>query len=260
MRRHVIVIGAQRSGTTYLYRVLEEHPDIAMARPMRPEPKFFLDPQKTSLGLEWYEEAYFAHAGDAAILGEKSTSYIESPEAAQRAATMLPHADILVMLRDPLTRAVSNWMFSAASGLETRSLTDALAQNLKGPLAWDPEATSVSPFAYLERGRYLDYLRPWTALFGPRLHVLFTAELVGNLAAVSRLYDRLGVSTTHQPAALREKVNTSASPPPPLPDDLAQAVREWFADSDAALRDWLGRSLPWDVSVTSAVPAQTEAP
>jgi len=40
-KEHFFVVGAQRSGTTYLYNVLDEHPQIFMAKPVRPEPKFF---------------------------------------------------------------------------------------------------------------------------------------------------------------------------------------------------------------------------
>ena len=40
--RHLLVIGAQRCGTTYLHDLLDAHPEIAMARPARPEPKVFL--------------------------------------------------------------------------------------------------------------------------------------------------------------------------------------------------------------------------
>ena len=83
------------------------------------------------------------------------------------------------MLRDPVARAVSNWRFSTDHGLEKRPLEPALRDNLAAPAAWDPGATSVSPFAYLERGRYADHLRPWyDALPGDGVHVLFLEDLL----------------------------------------------------------------------------------
>ena len=42
MAEHFVIAGAQRSATSWLAGVLDRHPDIAMARPMRPEPKYFL--------------------------------------------------------------------------------------------------------------------------------------------------------------------------------------------------------------------------
>ena len=63
MSRHLLVIGAQRCGTTFLHTLLDAHPDITMARPARPEPKVFCDPVASAKGLDWYEATYFAHAG-----------------------------------------------------------------------------------------------------------------------------------------------------------------------------------------------------
>ena len=136
-RQHFLVIGGQRCGTTYLHTMLDAHPDITMARPARPEPKVFLDAEKSARGLGWYRETYFAHAAGEARWGEKSTSYIESAEAASRAAEVLGDADILVLLRDPVVRAVSNWRFSTDNGFETRPLAEAFEANLADSPAWD---------------------------------------------------------------------------------------------------------------------------
>ena len=80
MIRHLLVIGAQRCGTTYLHTMLDSHEQITMARPANPEPKVFCSDEATARGAEWYRETYFAHAGDELLLGEKSTSYLEDPE------------------------------------------------------------------------------------------------------------------------------------------------------------------------------------
>ncbi len=181
MSRHLLVIGAQRCGTTYLTTALDAHPEITMARPARPEPKVFCDDSVLARGAGWYRDEYFAHASDEAVLGEKSTSYLEDPVAPARAAAVLGTAHVVVLLRDPVERAVSNWRFSTEHGLETRPLEVALRENLAGRMpAWDPGRTSVSPFAYLERGRYADYLGPWRARFPETLHVLFLPELLGD--------------------------------------------------------------------------------
>ena len=64
-----------------------------------------------------------------------------------------------MQLRDPVARAVSNWQLSTAHGLETRPLEQALVENLDGPARrGTPATTSVSPYAYLERGRYAEQL------------------------------------------------------------------------------------------------------
>ncbi len=142
-----------------------------------PEPKVFLSAEVVRRGRDWYRSTYFAHATNESVLGEKSTSYLEDGAAATRAASVLGPAEIVVQLRDPVARAVSNWRFSTANGFEQRPLTEALEANLSGSRAWDRDASSVSPYAYLERGRYVLYLEPWLTAFAPTVHVRFLEDV-----------------------------------------------------------------------------------
>lgn len=245
MKRHLLVIGAQRCGTTYLHDQLAAHPQIAMARPQRPEPKVFLSDELAGRGRDWYRRTYFTHARDELLLGEKSTSYLEYPEAAVRAADVLGDPLVLVQLRDPVERAVSHWAFSTDGGLEQRDLADALAENLEGPLPWDPARTSVSPFAYLERGRYVDYLGPWLDRFGGDVSVLFLEEMLSEPDALGGLYATLGVDADFRPPTPSDAVNESHEDKPALGDHLLARLREHFRDSDQALTRLLGRPLPW---------------
>ena len=245
MTTYVLIVGAQRCGTTYLYRLLYEHPEIAMAEPARPEPKFFLDAEKCKKGLAWYEATYFAGAESLPVHGEKSTSYIESAEAAERAAAIIPGARALVMLRDPIERAISNWRFSTESGTETRPPEQALADNLERAQPWDRSRFSVSPFAYLERGRYVEYLAPWQRSFPGRLHALFLEEFASNADAVARLYETIGVDPKFQPPSLKMRVNAAETTASGVDRSLVQRLHDYFRESNERLRDNLGRELPW---------------
>ncbi len=243
MTRHLLVIGAQRCGTTSVSAMLDDHPDITMARPSRPEPKVFCDGAATARGAEWYRSTYFAHAAPGQLLADKSTSYLEDPEAPARAAEALGDPLVLVVLRDPVKRAISNWRFSTENGLETRPLEVALEENLASSSAWDRDLTSVSPFAYLERGRYVDYLAPWAKTFPDTTHVVFLPELISDAGAVADLWAALGVSP--QPGRLVEVANDSDGAPPALTVDLWGRVKMYFESSDRALSTHLGRALPW---------------
>jgi hypothetical protein len=245
--RHFVVIGAQRCGTTYLHDQLAAHPGIAMARPGRPEPKVFLSDDIVERGAEWYRRTWFGHAADDAVLGEKSTSYIETPAAVERVRHTLGDAQIVAQLRDPIGRAISNWKFSRSSGLEERPLAEALEQNLEGPLAWDPGRTSVSPYAYLERGRYAAQLEPWLAAFPGLVRVQFLEELVADADLIGTLYGWLGVDPDFRPDALDEPVHESDVTAGKLGDDLRAQLREHFEKADRELAELLGRELPWRV-------------
>lgn len=241
--RHLLVIGAQRCGTTSLHRLLDAHPQITMARPSRPEPKVFCSDEATDRGADWYRRTWFGHARDELLLGDKSTSYLEDPQAPDRAARTLGEAEVVALLRDPVERAVSNWRFSTDHGLESRPLEVALRENLTSKAAWDPGTTSVSPFAYLERGRYADYLRPWVARFPTSTHVLLLADLVERPESVAALFRGLGVADDVPVEPVSE--NASRTPATALPADLREELRDHFEDSDAELAALLGRALPW---------------
>jgi hypothetical protein len=239
--RHFVVVGAQRSGTTYLHDLLEGHPQIVMARPKRPEPKVFL--RHTRLTPETYRERYFAHATDEPVYGEKSTSYLESEVAPDLIARVLGSPQILVQLRDPIERAVSNWRFSTQHGLEQRPLAEALAANIEGPLPWDPDITSVSPFAYLERGRFADDLDRWVDAFDTR--VVFLEETAAGPEAIRSVYEWLGVDAGVRPDALGHPVNVSEGEDSQLSEDLVADLRAWYDEPDRRLSDLLDRDLPW---------------
>lgn len=224
-----------------------------MARPARPEPKVFLSDALAERGRGWYRETYFGHATTELLLGEKSTSYIEDPDAPARVAQVLGPTEIVVLLRDPVQRAVSNWRFSTDNGFEARPLETALRENLVGTKSWDRRPISVSPFAYLERGRYADYLEPWFAAFPSSMHVLFSEALMDDDATLHELFRSLGVDPGYRPTNQGRVVNQSREPAPALPADLVGLLRKYFVASDGALSQRLGRDLPWQTNAGRGV-------
>lgn len=243
--RHVLVIGAQRCGSTYLSSALDAHPEITMARPARPEPKVFCDPALAARGADWYRDTWFGHADGELLLGEKSTSYLEDPDASARVADVLGETHVVAVLRDPVERAVSNWRFSTENGLETRSLEDALLADLGDEQAWDPAATSVSPYAYLRRGRYVDQLATWSARFPATTHVLLLEELTADPGVLDGLWRGLGVDPNRAPAPPATRVNDSGGERPGMSRALRGTLGAYFEASNAALSAHLGRPLPW---------------
>ena len=243
--RHLLVIGAQRCGTTYLSRALDAHPDVTMARPSPPEPKVFCDADLSARGIDWYHRTWFAHAAGEQLLGDKSTSYLEDPEAPSRAAAMLGEPEVVVLLRDPVRRAVSHWRFSTASGFETRDLDEALLADLREDQPWDPARSSVSPFAYLRRGRYDAQLAPWMTTFPRTTHVVFLEELLADHDVLRSLVTDLGLDAGRVPVPDDVPVNASPGEVPALDARLAGTLEGYFKESNADLAQRLGRSLPW---------------
>lgn len=246
MTEHVFLIGAQRSGTTSLYHLLEAHPQIEMARPMRPEPKFFLRQDIESLQPEDYYKAHFQAASTAALRGEKSTSYIEFESAARRIANWFPGAKILLIVREPIARAISNYYFTKNHGLEPLLLEDALRQEEQRRDNYDRSKISASPYAYRKRGHYMEYIDVYRRYFPDEaIKVLIYEEFIGKLEPVKALYGWLGVDTDFSPDDLTKQHNPSERAGESyLSHELMQQLQAEFAPSNARLEEYLGRAIP----------------
>ncbi|MCF6379265.1 sulfotransferase domain-containing protein [Nocardioides KLBMP 9356] len=243
--RHVLLVGAQRCGTTYLGASLDAHPQITLAQPSRPEPKVWCDAALAAQGHAAYDDHFFAHARDELLLLDKSTSYLEDPEAPGRAAAALGDPLVLVVLRDPVQRAISNWRFSTDHGLETRGLEEALLADLAGEQPWDPGTSSVSPFAYVRRGRYVDHLPAWLETFPRSTHVVFLEELLADPDVLRDLVARLGAAPELTPEPVGHPVNQSSAESPVSSHTLQGTLQEYYEPANAALADLLGRKVPW---------------
>ncbi len=246
--KHFFVIGAQRSGTTYLYRMLREHPQICMATPERPEPKYFLRDDFTALAPSDYYNEYFSGCGGAVRFGEKSTSYIEHERAAKRIVSWFPDAQIIVCLRHPIRRALSNYYFTKQYGMEPLDVDAAFRQEDQRREDYDPSRISVSPYAYLKRGHYMDYLRVWARYFGQESIVpLIFERFTGQLRALQSLYDRLGVDPTFVPTDYSDTINANEAYETTLPPALLAYLRGMFRQPVRDLRTYLQDPIPeWD--------------
>jgi hypothetical protein len=166
-----LIGGAPRSGTTWLYQLLDRHPAVYMARPVSPEPKFFLVDRLYEKGLSYYADTWFAAAGPAQKAGEKSTDYLESAAAARRIAHDLPQAKLVFILREPAARAYSNYLWTRMNGLETEDFAAALALEERRERELPEPLKFARPFAYFSRGLYADLLAAYVGRF-PRKQIL----------------------------------------------------------------------------------------
>ena len=235
------IVGAQRCGTTSLATALEGHPQVALAEPRRPEPKVFLAPGAAD-DVDAYVARWYGHAEPGTRLRvEKSTSYLESDRACAEIARGFPEAHIVVLLRDPVDRALSQYGFSVAQGAEDLSLPEALDPAAEAR-PWDTEAISVSPFHYVARGRYADALRRWFAAFDrEQVHVLILEELLAEPERFTELQRDLGLDPG--PGFAVEERHNAGEGELVLDDGVRADLVARFADANADLAELLGRPI-----------------
>ena len=248
--RHFIVGGAQRSATTYLSTALSAHPEIRMAEPLRPEPKFFLKPELFEHGIEAYYDNFFPKndAETAAVYGEKSTTYIESEAAAKKIKSMIPDVKLIFMLRNPIDRAMSNIAFSRMHGFEHSPLDVAIQRELDRPqdlIDADKAGISASPQAYLARGRYVNYLSHYFDIFDSNnIHVAVTENLIGSQKNLEKIYKFLNVDPEFVPTMLNERINQSKrSEDNKLSNAVIKRLETYFAPYNNKLEHLTGLDL-----------------
>ena len=244
---NLVIIGAMKCGTTSLHHYLDLHPAISMSRPK--ELNFFFGPADAGgdgderpdwargnwhRGPEWYAAQFDAAAP---VRGEASPGYTSPsyPQVAGRMAELIPAAQLVYAVRDPVERAISQYEHHRRQGTETRPLAEALL---------DPDSQ------YIARGRYAERLRPFLATGAfRRIAVVAKEELATARRATLRgLFALLGVAADHWSPAMEERRNAAPGEHPPLDERLRCRLEEAFADDAERLRELAGRDFPgWTV-------------
>jgi len=173
-----IGIGAQKCATTWLYDLLELHPSVGLS-PLK-EIHFFS--QYYGYGLQWYRSHFADVDSQLPVIGEFSTSYFCDHETPRRIKECYPDAKLVLMLRDPIERLISNHKH------EVR------IEHVTGP-DFSVEAGIDNNPTYIEQGLYATHLERWLEFFkSEQIHVVLFDQLKNDQAAVEReLYSFLGI-------------------------------------------------------------------
>jgi hypothetical protein len=194
-----LIIGAARSGTTSLYRLLNEHPDVFMSTPK--EPLFFEAEYEKGTGYYW--STYFEGWSGQRAVGEARVAHLLLPYVPPRIWETVPDAKLVAILREPGERASSHWWLRRCAGLERRTFTAALRQELadlrdgrrfggpNGEREWkahfDFAQRGSRSSTYLECGYYDEQLGRYLRFFDRRqLKVLWFEDLCRDPGTVVR--------------------------------------------------------------------------
>jgi hypothetical protein len=252
-----ILVGAQRAGTTSLYRALMSHPLIHSANFHKGVNYFDINYQR---GFGWYQGHFPTTArlrrGNRTVAGEPITFeasgyYMFHPCAPERMALHLPDVRILAMLRDPVERAYSAWKHESARGFETESFERALDledERLEGQadrmLAdHDYQSFSHRHHAYLRRGQYAEQVNRLRRYFpAEQIHLVESEAFFEQPEPTySGILDFLGLPQVHPDRFDR----WNGRPSSPMPDETRARLREHFDGHDRSLAELLGREPAW---------------
>ncbi len=166
------IVGTPKSGTTSLYKFLEEHPQIFV--PTVKEPHFFAVPEvkntyyKTKIidTISSYLKLY-TQATTYKAIGDFSTSYLKNPYAAQRIYDFNPDAKIIIVLRDPVERAISHYLMDYNLGYVKTSLKEILLHPKENKMFFDQ---------YVSVGNYEPQIEQYQKVFPAEQILIFSSD------------------------------------------------------------------------------------
>lgn len=216
-------IGAQKSGTTFLYEMIRKHPDICTAR-YRKEVHFF--DRYYDRGEAWYR-SLFAHCGTR-CRGEFTPAYLFHRDCPARIHALIPDVRLIAILRNPIDRCYSQYKFTIREANYTGSFSDFIRDRSDA----------------VQRGLYYEQIMRYLRYF-PRQNLLIL--LYENLIdfpneSVAQVLDFLGLDPGFAPQT--RNMNTNPSEAPRLPSAYAAAKR-----AASFLRD---QDLYWIIETAKA--------
>lgn len=208
VRPSFLIIGAQKCGTTWLWDNLKSHPGTSLGA--NKEIQFFSAARNLDRGLDWYY-LHFARLDPTKVVGEASTDYFydrvlidnlrvdeSRPVIPELIRDELPGAKILLILRDPVKRAISAYYHH----IQRRRIP---------PRMGLVEADRLYPYLrIISRGYYAKYLRVWLEYFPSERFRIFVFEedvLKTPEETLRNLYEFLGLDPTHRPRELHRASN-----------------------------------------------------
>ena len=264
-----LIIGAAKAGTTSLFRYLGQHPDVFIS-PVK-EPNFFAyagqevnfqGPKANQLINKWSVttlqayQALFEPAEAAEVTGEASFTSLYVPDALPRIQHLIPEVKLIVLLRDPVERAYSNFKMNVQACLEP---CDDFAQALDEETAriragWGPA------WHYRQLGFYHAQLARCHKLFpADQIRVYLLDDLATNArSVVQEVFDFIGVDSAFEPD-VSKRHNRSEIPKSDLLRRLMRSRNPLRATARTLttlkmrksiahhLRIWTGRKVPRSV-------------
>lgn len=196
MKPNFIVVGAAKSGTTWLYTCLKEHPEIFL--PKNKEIHFFSYPGLYQRGTEWYESFFPDTIAEKAV-GEISPSYLPTSDAASRIHEYNPHVRLICILRNPIERAYSHYCMDMGIGKVSRDINSGLTPD-------NPRVTW---------GLYHSQITELMNLFSPEQIKIYLFDDIKKKPdlLLQDLYSYLEVDNSFSPSFLFTPKNTQKSLP-----------------------------------------------
>ena len=252
------IIGFVKCGTTSLYEYLISHPNV---HPPKGKEIDYFD-RLYSRGINWYKMGFPLkfHRFIATrifrrpfLTGEATPRYIENPHAPHRIKQVTPNAKFIILLRNPTTRAFSQYNMNLRNDYEYRNFEDALnheAERIEGrmqKMEQNPDYYSwnYDLYGYSEHGIYVDKIKHWMEIFPKEQFLIIQSEefLEHKSKTFEQVLKFLGLPVWEPDEyVLYKKRDYKESMDP----ELRKKLTDNFKPHNQRLYEFLGRKFDWE--------------
>ena len=242
-----IIIGAMKAGTSSLYSYLVQHTGI---KPSLIKELHYFNRYYHERSLVWYRSFFPLRDGGTWLTGEATPAYLYYPETAERIHTLVPQVRLIVLLRNPVDRAISHYFHMVRQGRETLPLMEALEQEEerlseeRERMASDNNyfSTAYGWYSYKRRGKYVEQLkRYWNYFDRSQMLILKSEDFFTQPDPIlQNTFEFLGVDPSFRCSDLTPR--NVGGYGDRIPAEVYQYLNDYFADDNAELRELTGIS------------------
>lgn len=248
----IIILGAQRAGTTSLFNALKQHPDIQPA--IRKEVHYFdLHYRKGQAWYRsWFATPFWQKDPDSIRWMEATPYYLFHPQVPQRMKQTIPDARLIVLLRNPIDRAFSDYQWQRRMKKESLSFEEALAAETERTAGEEERLISDQDYvseahnrySYIARGLYARQLERWYNHFpADRLMVLPAESFFLNMAQSLKQIEEFAELPPKTYHGLKSYNAVRYSPMAP---HVRERLRDIFREDKHSLEKLTGLAFDWD--------------
>ncbi len=249
----VVILGAMRSGTTFLHAALQKHPQVAATK--RKELHYLtmywdkgLEYYRGQMPLRWPRWMYQLFLKKQPIVLDSTPYYLFHPEAPKRLRNVLGAPKCIVLLREPGARAWSHYYHMLTLGCEYLGFRDAVDQEPARSTfeaacpELDPAATGHMLYSYTARGFYADQLRHWWKYVPRERFLLMRSEdlFASPQAAFDTVCDFLDLRRMELPSGLPYNARSQS----PLPEFMRTRLDDLYEAPNQDLFELTGITWP----------------
>ena len=242
------IIGVVRSGTTSMYHYLDEHPSIVKSA--YDELGFFDD--NFRLGWSWYK-TLFPTTITKRIVKRKTGNfltfddtpfYVYNEDVAKKIKNYFPKTKLIIILRNPIDRAYSNYHLGVRMGDEKRTFDQAVDDEMQKIAEYNEiEMDDYISQSYLGRGIYAKQLEIWLKYFPASVIKILESERFSNDTekTMNEVFEFLDLPN-HNIRNLKKK---NVAEYPPMRTETRQKLCNFFSEYNEELYDMLKVRYDW---------------